>query len=116
MRLTVPSIIFFILFTVFLTGCDYNRIWKDEYYVQILGQGKEKNEKFNTGEPYRYYEYELKGFDKNGTEKTMLFTAQKQLREHAFLRVYHNGEVVTAWEEVKQKDLPNKVKQKLNVT
>ncbi|MGQ0421756.1 YxeA family protein, partial [Bacillus sp. HC-Mk] len=36
------------------------------------------------------YEYKLIGFDKDGKEKELEFTAQKNLRKEAFLRVYHS--------------------------
>lgn len=87
-------------------------MFKEQYYVQVIGDGKEVNEKNN-----RYYEYKLSGFDKDGTEKTMEFTAYKNLRKEAFLRVYYaDKKGVTSWEEIQPKDIPEKAKEKLNVT
>ncbi|EEK42487.1 Hypothetical membrane associated protein [Bacillus cereus m1293] len=103
-----------VVFASLLVGCDINRMGKDQYYVQITADGIEKNEKSDSGEPYKYFEYKLKGFDKDGKEKEIEFTAHKNLRKDAFLRVYHSDKKgVTAWEEVKKDELPAKVKEKL---
>ncbi|MBJ3789757.1 YxeA family protein, partial [Bacillus sp. OA1] len=54
--------------------------------------------------------------DKGGEVKELEFTAPKNLRKEAFLRVYHSDKKgVTAWEEVKKDELPAKVKEKLSV-
>ncbi|MED0990220.1 MULTISPECIES: YxeA family protein [Bacillus] len=105
-----------VVFASLLAGCDINRMGKDQYYVQITADGIEKNGKSDNGEPYKYFEYKLKGFDKDGTEKELEFTAEKNLRKDAFLRVYHSDKKgVSAWEEVKKDELPAKVKEKLGV-
>ncbi|NUC16246.1 YxeA family protein [Bacillus mycoides] len=105
-----------VVFASLLVGCDLNRMGKDEYYVQITVDGKEYNGKSNDGTPYKDYQYKLTGFDKKGKEKELEFTAQKNLRKEAFLRVFHSDKKgVTAWEEVKKDELPAKVKEKLSV-
>jgi len=105
-----------VVFASLLVGCDLNRMGKDEYYVQITVDGKEYNGKSSNGEPYKDYQYKLAGFDKDGKEKELEFSAQKNLRKEAFLRVYNSDKKgVTAWEEVKKDELPAKVKEKLNV-
>lgn len=98
-----------VVFASLLVGCDINRMGKDQYYVQITADGIEKNEKSDSGEPYKYFEYKLKGFDKDGKEKEIEFTAHKNLRKDAFLRVYHSDKKgVTAWEEVKKMNFQRK--------
>ncbi|PGS06155.1 YxeA family protein [Bacillus pseudomycoides] len=105
-----------IVFASLLVGCDLNRMGKDEYYVQITVDGTEKNEKADNGQPHKSFEYKLPAFDKDGKEKEMEFTAVKNLRKEAFLRVfYSNKKGVAAWEEVKKDELPAKVKEKLGV-
>ncbi|AJG64068.1 hypothetical protein BD64_522 [Bacillus anthracis] len=79
-----------VVFASLLVGCDLNRMGKDEYYVQITVDGKEYNGKSDNGEPYKHFEYKLKGFDKDGKEKELEFNAQKNLRKEAFLRVYNS--------------------------
>ncbi|WP_439740722.1 YxeA family protein [Bacillus pseudomycoides] len=105
-----------IVFASLLVGCDLNRMGKDEYYVQITTDGTEKNEKADNGQPHKSFEYKLPTFDEDGKEKEMKFTAVKNLRKEAFLRVFYSDKKgVTAWEEVKKDELPAKVKEKLGV-
>ncbi|WP_426950750.1 YxeA family protein [Bacillus mycoides] len=105
-----------VVFASLLVGCDLNRMGKDEYYVQITTDGIEKNEKAGDGQPHKSFEYKLPAFDKEGKEKELEFTAVKNLRKEAFLRVFHSDKKgVTAWEEVKKDELPAKVKEKLGV-
>ncbi|MCP9225160.1 YxeA family protein [Bacillus mycoides] len=106
-----------VVFASLLVGCDLNRMDKDEYYVQITMDGKEGVSKSIDGEVIgKEYEYTLSGFDKEGKEKELEFTAQKNLRKEAFLRVYHSDKKgVTAWEEVQKDELPTKVEGKLGV-
>jgi len=105
-----------IVFASLLVGCDLNRMGKDEYYVQITVDGTEKNEKADNGQPHKSFEYKLPAFDKDGKEKEMEFTAVKNLRKEAFLRVFYSDKKgVAAWEEVKKDELPAKVKEKLGV-
>jgi len=105
-----------VVFASLLVGCDLNRMGKDEYYVQITVDGTEKTGKADDGRTYKSFEYKLPAFDKEGKEKEMEFTANKNLRKEAFLRVYYSDKKgVTAWEEVKKDELPAKVKGKLGV-
>lgn len=77
------SILF--VFASLLVGCDINRMGKDEYYVQITTDGIEKNEKSDDGKPFKYFEYKLTGFDKEGKEKELEFTAQKIfVKKHSY--------------------------------
>ncbi len=68
-----------VVFASLLVGCDINRMGKDQYYVQITADGIEKNEKSDSGEPYKYFEYKLKGFDKDGKEKRIRIHSSKKL-------------------------------------
>ena len=66
-----------VVFASLLVGCDLNRMGKDEYYVQITVDGKEVHSKADNGQKFKDYEYKLTGFDKDGKEKELEFTAQK---------------------------------------
>ncbi|MGX5585858.1 hypothetical protein COM90_24765 [Bacillus thuringiensis] len=104
----------FVIFTVFLSGCNLNRLGTDKYYVQITKDGEQLEEKNVNGDTT--YQYKLSGFDKDGKEKEMEFTALKNLRKEAFLLIYYTEEKgVKSWEEVKKDELPTKVKEKLKV-
>lgn len=101
---------------VFALGkINFNRIGKDEYYIQVIGEGSEVESEDGNGNIYTDYEYELPGYNKDGEEKTLIFTAQKQLREEAYLRVYVKEEdQVTSYQEVQADELPEKAVEELN--
>lgn len=99
---------------IILQKVNFNRIGTDEYYTQIKGEGKVLEEKSTTGEKYVNYEYKLVAYDKQGDQKTLTFTAQKQLRENAYLTLFvKDKKGVTSYKEVKKDELPKKVREKL---
>ncbi|MFN2747294.1 MULTISPECIES: YxeA family protein [unclassified Bacillus (in: firmicutes)] len=105
-----------IAFAAVLTGCNLNRLGTDQYYVQIAGDGKEEISKADDGKEYRIFNYQLAGFDEEGKEKTMTFTADKNLKKGAFLRVYDSKKKgVTSWEEVDKEDIPDLANERLDV-
>lgn len=94
---------------------DFNRLGANEYYTQIIGQGKVLEDKDDSGVKYVRYEYKLPAFDKDGRQKTLTFTAQKQLRENAYLILFvKDDKGVTSYQEVKKQELPKKVSEKLS--
>ncbi|WP_136604042.1 YxeA family protein [Paenibacillus dokdonensis] len=97
---------------VFIQNVNLNRLGADQYYVQIQ-DGKKMEDKTNDGKKYIYYEYTLEGFDKNGKEKTVTFTANKELRKEAYLSVYMKGDKAGSYQEVQTSELPDQAKQKL---
>lgn len=97
-----------------LRNVNYNRIGKDQYYVQIVGEGSEVESQDTNGNIYVDYEYELPGYNKNGEEKELVFTAKKQLREEAYLQIYvKDKNVVTSYQEVQEDELPEKAAEAL---
>lgn len=59
------------------------------------------------------YDYELPAYDEQGNERTLEFSASKQLRQGAYLKLYHTPlRGVTYWEEVTFDQLPVAVQQK----
>jgi len=105
-----------IIFAAFLSGCNLNRVGTDKYYVHITGNREEDTSKFDDGEEYSVFKYELAGFDEDGQEKTMEFTADKNLRIGAFLRLFYSeNKGVKSWEEVDKDDIPAKAKEQLGV-
>lgn len=89
---------------------DLNKTGADIYYTKITGAGEQIEDKAdNSGETYIRYAYKLPAYDKNGDEKELEFTAGKQLREGAYLKVYYKeSKGVTSYEEVTKKKLPDK--------
>ncbi|WP_102272092.1 YxeA family protein [Cytobacillus massiliigabonensis] len=100
---------------VILQNVNFNRLGADEYYTQIIGQGKKLEDKSDNGQKYVAYEYKLSAFDKDGRKKTLTFTAQKQLRENAYLSLFvKDSKGVTSYQEVKKEELPKKASEKLS--
>lgn len=100
-------------FVVFIQNVNLNRIGAEQYYVQINQDGKKIEDKSDSGQKYVSYEYTLEGFDSNGKEKVLSFTAGKELRKDAYLRIYVKGEGVSSYQEVQAAELPEGAKRKL---
>lgn len=99
---------------VILQNVNFNRLGAEQYYTQIIGQGKILKNKDDNGVTHISYEYKLPGFDKDGHEKTLTFTAQKQLRENAYLSLFvKDDKGVTSYQEVSKEDIPKKASEKL---
>ncbi len=95
---------------VILQKVNFNRLGADEFYTQIIGEGKKIEDKFDNGEKFVRYEYNLPAFDKEGQQKILAFTSHKQLRENAYLILFVKDEKgVTSYQEVAEKELPKKV-------
>lgn len=81
-----------------------NAAGKTVYYTKISGAGAQDGER---------YDYELTTYDEKGKEKKLAFSAGKQLREGAYVQLYHTLlRGVTYWEEVDFEELPKTVQQK----
>ncbi|GIN56709.1 hypothetical protein J8TS2_10280 [Lederbergia ruris] len=95
---------------IFLQNVNLNRVGADEYFTQINGEGTKTEDKMSDGGIHIRYEYELPAYDKDGNQKTLTFSADKQLRENAYLLLFvKNGKDVTSYQEVKDEELPKKV-------
>lgn len=107
----------FILFVaglVVLMTVDFNRLNKDTYYVHITTDGEMEEYKANSGEIFKMYWYEIPTYNKNGEEQTLKFSAQKNLRHDAYLKLYVKKETeVTSYDEVKFHELPAKVQDQM---
>ncbi|WP_407270480.1 YxeA family protein [Radiobacillus sp. PE A8.2] len=77
-----------------------------EVYVQI--------DEEPTVEKGRYY-YNLTGYDEDGEKTEIAFTAGKDLKENAFLRITAKGAFVKGWEEVQAEALPEDVNAKFDM-
>lgn len=106
------GIVFVILVggVIFLQNVNLNRVGTDEYYTQINGGGTKLEDKDSEGGIHIRYEYELPAYDEDGNQKTLTFTADKQLRENAYLLLFvKDGKGVTSYQEVTVEELPEKV-------
>lgn len=86
----------------------WNRWGKQEFYVYVVDSGK----KLLSGNIMRHhYEYRLPAIAESGLQKTLTFTSDQQLSLDTYLRLYvSSADKVTAWEEVPQKELPDRIK------
>lgn len=66
---TAVVLIVLVGFVVFIQNVNLNRIGAQQYYVQITQDGKEMEDKSDSGQKYVSYEYTLQGFDSKGKEK-----------------------------------------------
>jgi len=101
-------------FVLFIQNVNVNRLGAQQYYVQINQDGKKTEDKSDSGKKYVYYEYTIEGFDSNGKAKSLTFTAGKELRKDAYLRIYVKGNKVSSYQEVQANELPEQAKQKLD--
>lgn len=62
-----------------------------------------------------YYTYKTKGYNKNGDSKEFEFNTSHVLKTNRYLKLPIKDNKVLSYEEVTAKDLPDKVKEKLNV-
>ena len=84
------------------------RVGKDEFYVYVVNPGKKMLSDVHAG---THYEYRLPAVEENGMQKTLTFTANKQLSLDTYVRLYvSSADQVTAWEEVQQQELPERIK------
>ncbi|WP_117149199.1 MULTISPECIES: YxeA family protein [Paraliobacillus] len=61
----------------------------------------------------RYY-YDLTGYHEDGDKTELAFSAGKDLKENAFLKIAAKGAFVKGWEEVQAEELPEDVKNKFD--
>lgn len=112
LSITVVIVVLLVGFVVLIQNVNLNRLGAAAYYVQIE-DGKRMESKESSGKKFVYYEYTLKGFDKQGKEKSVTFTAHKDLRKDAYLKVYMKGDEASSYQEVQASELPGPAKEKL---
>ncbi|MEG0449792.1 MAG: YxeA family protein [Lysinibacillus sp.] len=105
-------LILFVAALVALMTVDFNRINKDTYYVQVTTDGELEEYKLDTGEIAETYWYELSSYDERGKEQTLKFSANKNLRKDAYLKLYvKGGKEVSSYDEVQFDDIPSKAQE-----
>lgn len=109
----IPMIIAVILLLALLFGAYYILVvQKTSYYVQI---DNTKIEEVSSNDDMRY-QYTLTAYNKNGKPKEIEFKTSRELREDSYLEL----EVmmlrgVISWKEVQAEELPDKVKEEMNI-
>ncbi|WHX67712.1 YxeA family protein [Peribacillus frigoritolerans] len=96
-----------------LTKIDFNRMNADNYYLQITEDGVQHETKLDDGTVMTSYSYKLDAKNADGETIPLEFTAQKNLRKDAYLKMYvKNGDEVSSYDEVKFEDIPKKAQPK----
>lgn len=102
---------------VLLLTVDFNRLNKDNVYVQVPAEELAAIDEFKLadGEVIRRYVYTVPAFNVAGEKVAVEFSAAKPLREGAYLMLYTKKGTteVTSYDEVQAADLPEKVKTQL---
>ncbi|KWW15463.1 MULTISPECIES: YxeA family protein [Peribacillus] len=97
-----------------LTKLDFNRMNADNYYLQITEDGTQHEHKLDDGSVMTSYSYKLEATNADGETETLEFTAQKNLRKDAYLKVYVKDEdQVSSYDEVTFEEIPKKAQEKL---
>ncbi|BCA86505.1 amino acid ABC transporter ATP-binding protein [Enterococcus saigonensis] len=99
-----------------LKVADFFIMGGEQYYVKITTNGQREDGKSDSGENITQYKYSLPGYDKEGNEKQMDFSAFKDrpLKKDAYLKItWNKNKGVTSYEEVTKADVPNAAKEKL---
>ncbi|WP_078378484.1 YxeA family protein [Sutcliffiella halmapala] len=97
-----------------LATVDFNRLGKDNAYVQITTEGSVEETKLDSGEILTRYWYTLPAYNEDGSIVEVEFSGAKELRQGAYLMLYlKNGNDVTSYDEVHLNDIPKKAKEKI---
>ncbi len=110
------SIAFILLvgFVVILATVDINRFGKEDVYVQVGDPAYTEEDKLDSGQIMTSYWYELPAYDDNGSVKDVEFSAQKELKQDAYLKLYiKKGNEVTSYDEVSWEEIPGAAQEKL---
>lgn len=110
------GIVFILLvgFVVLLATVDINRFGKESVYVQVEDPSYTEEDKLDSGEIMTSYWYELPAYDDSGSLTDVEFSAQKELKQDAYLKLYvKNGNEVTSYDEVAWEDIPEAAQEEL---
>ena len=88
---------------------DFNRLGKEHAYYHIGEPASVDETKTDSGSIWKSYRYTGTASTEDGKTIDVEFTAVKQLREGAYLKLYLNKEKeVTSYDEVQKSEIPGK--------
>ena len=106
--------ILLVAFVVILATVDINRFGKDNVYVQVGDPSYTNEYKIDSGQIVTTYWYELPAYRENGSAVKVEFSAQKELRQGAYLKLYvKEGNEVTSYDEVSWEEVPEAAQEEL---
>ncbi|GAF11686.1 hypothetical protein JCM19046_2649 [Bacillus sp. JCM 19046] len=107
-----------ILFTgalVAFATIDFNRLGKENRYVQISEPVEVEETRLDSGEIVHRYWYELPAVDEEGGHVVVEFSATRELRKEAYLMLYvKSNDEVTSYDEVAWEEIPDEAQETLN--
>lgn len=102
-----------ILILIGFTQVDWNRIGKDTLFVKVEAVSDVEETTLENGDVMKRYVYTQSAYTSEGKPKKVTYTAAKELREGAYVRLYvKDGDTVTSYDEVKREEVPHQVTEK----
>lgn len=99
-----------ILLLAVLLQVDWNRFGKETLFVEVQAASDVEETTLENGDVMTRYVYIQPAYTPEGESKEVTFTAGKELREGAYLRLYvKDGDTVTSYDEVSREDVPDPV-------
>lgn len=99
---------------VILATVDFNRLGKENVYVQVGDPTDIDEDKIDSGQIIKTYWYELPAYYEDGNVLNVEFFAQKELRQGAYLKLYiKKGSEVTSYDEVSWEEIPEAAQEEL---
>lgn len=113
-KLFIGMLLFIGIASVFILKVDFNRLGKTNVYIEVIEPTEVTEDVLSGGEVMKRYVYEQVAYDEKAEEVKIHFTAHKELRQGAYLRMYLNKkDEVTSYEEIQLQDVPQKVQEKI---
>ncbi|MCT4781685.1 MULTISPECIES: YxeA family protein [Exiguobacterium] len=113
MKKMIGYLLAFVLVTVGLINVDWNRLGKENVYLQVSEATDVEETTLDSGEVIRRYVYETEAYTAEGEAQRVTFSAAKALREGAFLMLYMKDDAVTSYDEIEMSDMPKAVQNKM---
>ena len=99
---------------VILATVDFNRIGKENVYVQVGDPSYTDEYQLDSGQIMTTYWYELPAYHEDGNVLNVEFSAQKELKQGAYLKLYVKQEnEVTSYDEVSWEEIPEAAQEEL---
>ena len=116
-KIVIPIVIFIVLIVgsiIFLMSFDFNRFGKSHAYIEVIEPTELIEDQLSSGEIMKRYSYTQSAIKEDGEEIKITFTANKELRQGAYLKMYldKNGNV-TSYDEISFENTPTEVQEKL---
>lgn len=114
MKKGIIGAIVLVIVALGLVNIDWNRLGKETLYVQIGEATDVEETTLDSGDVVRRYAYTMPALTKDGDPRPVTFTAAKELRSGAYLKLYvKDQDIVTSYDEIEVVDIPKSAREKL---